>query len=177
MNFSSSALSSSFSSSVIQLPNKCLSSSSSRPVRVSTISCSSSTNTMFMDTGNKTCNFYKLLSLSSEAATMTEIKQAYRSMALRYHPDVCRDTAAKEEWTKLFVQLNAAYETLSNRQLREEYDYNVLGLRRSTAAPPVAAVSVEIGDDEIRLRKSRCEEQKRRSNRSSMRTQRMKHRY
>ncbi|KAK4271235.1 hypothetical protein QN277_019957 [Acacia crassicarpa] len=94
-------------------------------------------------------------------------------MALRYHPDVCRDTAAKEEWTRLFVQLNAAYETLSNRQLREEYDYIVLGLRRSTAAP----VSVEIGDDEIRLRKSRCEEQKRRSNRSSMRTQRMKHRY
>ncbi|KAI9120272.1 hypothetical protein K1719_007305 [Acacia pycnantha] len=175
MNFSSSALSSSSfsSSSVLQLPNKCLSSSSSRPVRVSMISCSSSTNTMFMNTGNKTCNFYKLLSLSSEAATMTEIKQAYRSMALQYHPDVCRDTAAKEEWTRLFVQLNAAYETLSNRQLREEYDYNVLGLRRSTAAP----VSVEIGDDEIRLRNSRCEEQKRRSNRSSMRTQRMKHRY
>ncbi|XP_028800796.1 chaperone protein dnaJ 20, chloroplastic-like [Neltuma alba] len=118
----------------------------------------------------KTCNFYKLLSLSSEAATMTEIKQAYRSMALRYHPDVCRHTSEREEWTRLFVQLNAAYETLSNPQLREEYDYNVLGLRRKTAAAAAAA------SDEVSLRKSRCEDQKRRSNRSSMRTQRMKHR-
>ncbi|XP_054801380.1 chaperone protein dnaJ 20, chloroplastic-like [Prosopis cineraria] len=168
MNLSSSALS---SSSVLPLSNKRLS-LSSRPARVSVISCSSNSSTTMKIGGKTSCNFYKLLSLSSEAATMTEIKQAYKSMALRYHPDVCRDAAAKEEWTRVFVQLNAAYETLSNPQLREEYDYKVLGLRRAAAA---AAASLEISD-EIRLRKSRCEGQKRRSNKSSLRTQRMKHR-
>ncbi|XP_054803637.1 chaperone protein dnaJ 20, chloroplastic-like [Prosopis cineraria] len=167
MNLSSSALS---SSSVLPLSNKRLL-LSSRPARVSVISCSSNSSTTVNIGGKTSCNFYKLLSLSSEAATMTEIKQAYKSMALRYHPDVCRDAAAKEEWTRVFVQLNAAYETLSNPQLREEYDYKVLGLRRAAAA----ATSLEISD-EIRSRKSRCEEQKRRSNRSSLRTQRMKHR-
>lgn len=139
------------------------------------ISCSYSSTTTMNNNNNKSCNFYKLLSLSSEAATMTEIKQAYRSMALRYHPDVCHDGTMKEEWTRMFVQVNAAYETLSNPLLRQHYDYNVLGLGRRMAVP-VAVESDEIGDVEIRLRKSRCEDQKRRSSRSSMRTQRMRHR-
>ena len=59
---------------------------------------------------------------------MDDIKRAYRSMALRYHPDVCHDPSEKEESTRMFVQLNAAYETLSNPRLREEYDCK-LGLR------------------------------------------------
>ncbi|KAK7267478.1 hypothetical protein RIF29_20152 [Crotalaria pallida] len=59
-------------------------------------------------------SFYKILSLSPKSATMDEIKIAYRSMALQYHPDVCHEPSMKEESTKMFVQLNAAYETLSN---------------------------------------------------------------
>ncbi|KAF7842611.1 chaperone protein dnaJ 20, chloroplastic-like [Senna tora] len=51
-------------------------------------------------------------------------------MALRYHPDVCHDPLRKEESTRMFVQLHAAYETLSNPVLREEYDYE-LGLIKS----------------------------------------------
>ncbi|GAU34147.1 hypothetical protein TSUD_66260 [Trifolium subterraneum] len=61
---------------------------------------------------------------------MEEIKKAYRSMALQYHPDVCHDPSMKEESTRIFVRLNAAYETLSNPRLREQYD-SELGLRRS----------------------------------------------
>ncbi|KAG5070697.1 hypothetical protein JHK82_057445 [Glycine max] len=64
----------------------------------------------------------------SRSATMDEIKRAYRSMALQYHPDVCHDPSMKEESTRMFVQLNAAYETLSNPRLREQYD-SELGLR------------------------------------------------
>ncbi|KAG5029102.1 hypothetical protein AAZX31_05G109700 [Glycine max] len=73
-------------------------------------------------------NLYKILSVSPGSATMDEIKRAYRSMALQYHPDVCHDPSMKEESTRMFVQLNAAYETLSNPRLREQYD-SELGLR------------------------------------------------
>ncbi|KAL1366202.1 uncharacterized protein [Arachis hypogaea] len=72
-------------------------------------------------------NFYKVLSVSPKSATMDEIKRAYRSMALQYHPDVCHDPSMKEESNRMFVQLNAAYETLSNPMLRQQYD-SQLGL-------------------------------------------------
>ncbi|RDX67676.1 Chaperone protein dnaJ 20, chloroplastic, partial [Mucuna pruriens] len=71
-------------------------------------------------------NLYKILSLSPDSATTEDIKKAYRSMALLYHPDVCHN---KEESTRMFVQLNAAYRTLSNPRLRAEYDCQLLGLR------------------------------------------------
>ncbi|MED6213482.1 hypothetical protein PIB30_093887 [Stylosanthes scabra] len=75
-------------------------------------------------------NFYKVLSVSPKSATMDEIKRAYRSMALQYHPDVCHDPSMKEESNRMFVQLNAAYETLSNPMLKAQYDTE-LGLRNN----------------------------------------------
>lgn len=73
-------------------------------------------------------DFYRLLSITSpKSVGCEEIKRAYRSMALRYHPDVCRDESMKEELTKMFVQLNEAYRTLSDPVLRNEYDFE-LGL-------------------------------------------------
>ncbi|XWS54479.1 hypothetical protein CRYUN_Cryun10bG0093000 [Craigia yunnanensis] len=42
-------------------------------------------------------------------------------MALQCHPDVCHPFK-KEESTRMFVQLHAAYKTLSDPVLREEYD-------------------------------------------------------
>ncbi|KAM7470449.1 hypothetical protein LguiA_008632 [Lonicera macranthoides] len=65
-----------------------------------------------------TSSFYELLSLSSNEVGNEEIKKAYRTMALKYHPDVCPDP----ECTKVFVLLNTAYKTLSNPVLRKEYD-------------------------------------------------------
>ncbi|CAK8530282.1 unnamed protein product [Lathyrus sativus] len=77
-------------------------------------------------------NLYKILRLSSKTATTDEIKRAYRRMALQYHPDVCHEGLKKEETTRMFVKLNAAYEILSNPKLKEEYDSKLLGdLRRS----------------------------------------------
>ncbi|KAG6651989.1 chaperone protein dnaJ 20, chloroplastic-like [Carya illinoinensis] len=65
-------------------------------------------------------NFYEILSLSPDNASIDEVKKAYRTMALRYHPDVC-PPPMKEESTRIFVQLNAAYRTLSDPVLRIEY--------------------------------------------------------
>ncbi|CAL5183190.1 unnamed protein product [Lathyrus oleraceus] len=73
-------------------------------------------------------NWYKILCLSSNTATPDEIKRAYRTMALQYHPDVCHDRMKKEESTRMFVKLNEAYKILSNPKLKEEYDSELLGL-------------------------------------------------
>jgi DnaJ-class molecular chaperone len=70
---------------------------------------------------NSTSSLYELLSLIPNNTNMKEIKKAYRSMALRYHPDVC-PPPMKEESTRIFVQLNEAYTTLSDPVLRREYD-------------------------------------------------------
>ncbi|KAL9393580.1 hypothetical protein Peur_012865 [Populus x canadensis] len=77
----------------------------------------------------KKINFYEVLSLGSHNAGFDEIKKAYRSMALQYHPDVCTPSA-REESTKRFVELQKAYETLSDPVSRRMHDYE-LGLVNS----------------------------------------------
>ncbi|GMP32724.1 hypothetical protein CsSME_00006359 [Camellia sinensis var. sinensis] len=71
-------------------------------------------------------NFYEVLSLDSENVGFDEIKKAYRTMALQYHPDVC-PLSTKEESTMRFIELRKAYETLSDPSSRRMYDYE-LGL-------------------------------------------------
>ncbi|KAJ9538311.1 hypothetical protein OSB04_031044 [Centaurea solstitialis] len=70
-------------------------------------------------------NFYKLLCLSSKNAGTEEIKRAYRTLALKYHPDVCDG----EDTTKTFVLLHTAYTTLMDPVLRKDYDSRLVGCR------------------------------------------------
>ena len=72
----------------------------------------------------KQANFYELLSLESENVGAEAIKRAYRSLALRYHPDVC-PRSKREESTRMFIELQRAYETLSDPIMREKYDYEL----------------------------------------------------
>ncbi|KAF5202772.1 chaperone protein dnaJ 20, chloroplastic-like [Thalictrum thalictroides] len=74
--------------------------------------------------GSSSTNFYEILSLDSEKVGFDEIKKAYRSLALQYHPDVV-SSSTKEESTKKFVELQTAYETLSNPVSRQKYDYEL----------------------------------------------------
>ncbi|CAL5323886.1 unnamed protein product [Camellia sinensis] len=71
-------------------------------------------------------NFYEVLSLGSENVGFDEIKKAYRTMALQYHPDVC-PPSTKQESTRRFIELREAYETLSDPISRRNHDYE-LGL-------------------------------------------------
>lgn len=77
-----------------------------------------------MQTTENTNNFYEVLSLCSENVGINEIKKAYRCMALQYHPDVCNHSNKKESMRR-FIELQKAYETLSDPILRENYDYQL----------------------------------------------------
>ena len=63
---------------------------------------------------------YQLLGLDVRADTQN-IKLAYRRLAKLYHPD--KNTSP--EATALFQELNQAYHTLTNDQLRAEYDLSI----------------------------------------------------
>ncbi|EER89648.1 hypothetical protein BDA96_10G156100 [Sorghum bicolor] len=52
------------------------------------------------------------------AATQVEIKVAYRAMAKRLHPDTSRSSRT----AAAFLEIQRAYETLSNPDARAHYD-------------------------------------------------------
>ena len=67
-------------------------------------------------TGGK--DFYKVLGVE-KTATDKEIKQAYRKLARKYHPDANKGDAASEE---KFKEISEAYNVLSDAKRRKEYD-------------------------------------------------------
>ena len=62
-------------------------------------------------------SLYETLSVS-ENASADEIKKAYRKLARKYHPDVNKE----EEAIDKFKEINAAYEVLSDKKKKDEYD-------------------------------------------------------
>lgn len=62
-------------------------------------------------------SLYETLEVS-EGASEPEIKKAYRKLARKYHPDVNKDKGAEEK----FKEINAAYEILSDKQKKAQYD-------------------------------------------------------
>jgi molecular chaperone DnaJ len=65
-------------------------------------------------------NLYHILGVSP-TATGEEIKRAYRSLAMRHHPD--RNTSPGAD--KHFNAINLAYELLSDTKKRAEYDQSL----------------------------------------------------
>jgi len=62
-------------------------------------------------------NLYQVLGVSNKASE-TEIKKAYRTLSLKYHPDRNSSSDAQEK----MGQINEAYETLSDPMKRKRYD-------------------------------------------------------
>ena len=54
----------------------------------------------------------------SPSASEAEIKKAYRKLARQYHPDVNKTPEAEEK----FKEINAAYEVLSDKEKKAQYD-------------------------------------------------------
>ncbi len=63
-------------------------------------------------------NFYDILGVSKDASE-EEIKKSYRRLAKTWHPDVNKGDKAAEE---KFKEVSEAYETLSNKEKRKQYD-------------------------------------------------------
>lgn len=63
-------------------------------------------------------DYYKVLGLE-QGASDQEIKQAYRRLARKYHPDVNPNNKQAEA---RFKEVNEAYQVLSDKQKREQYD-------------------------------------------------------
>ena len=73
-------------------------------------------------------NYYQILGVS-ESATATEIKKAYRKIAMKYHPD--RNQSDKKAEDK-FKEAAEAYEVLGDLEKRKIYDrYGAEGLNSS----------------------------------------------
>lgn len=53
-------------------------------------------------------------------ATPAEVRQAYRRLALRWHPD--KNQTRQEEATRQFRRINEAYRVLSDPAKRRQYD-------------------------------------------------------
>ena len=65
-------------------------------------------------------NYYTILGIN-ENASSEEIKKAYRTLQMKWHPD---KNNSSQESINMTQKLNEAYETLGDTQKKEEYDFN-----------------------------------------------------
>jgi len=65
---------------------------------------------------NKLPNYYDTLEITRDA-TQEEIKNRFRELAKKTHPDKTKEDSEEE-----MVELNKAYEVLSDKERREKYD-------------------------------------------------------
>lgn len=65
---------------------------------------------------NELPNYYEILGISNDA-TKEEVKQKFRELAKKTHPDKTKEDSEEE-----MIKLNKAYEVLSDKDRRERYD-------------------------------------------------------
>ena len=74
-------------------------------------------NDLLLIVNAKEKDFYEILGID-RGATRQEVKKAFRNLALKYHPDKNKEKNAEAK----FREIAKAYETLSDDNLRRQYD-------------------------------------------------------
>jgi len=91
-------------------------------------------------------DYYELLGVPRKAP-LKEIRQAYRKLARKYHPDLNPGDKSAEE---KFKQIQEAYEVLSDTKKRQMYDqfgFNTPG----AGAPPPGAGGYNVSPDDVQF--------------------------
>ena len=90
----------------------------------------------------------------SNTASQEEIKQKYRELAKKWHPDA---NGAKPEYEEKFKALNEAYSVLSSPSSRMEYDASREGGREEEARRRAYSDYTKTGEWEFRYYRTRRE--------------------
>ncbi len=73
----------------------------------------------------------------TKTSTDDEIKKAYRKLAKRHHPDSFSDADEKAKHVEIFKEVSEAYEILSDKDKRQEYDtYGHVGRGQPQSGKP-----------------------------------------
>src|SRR5487761_2517075 len=84
-----------------------------------------------MPTSTAKTDYYELLGVKRNAP-VKEIRQAYRKLARKYHPDLNPGDKSAEE---KFKQIQEAYDILSDAKKRQMYDQFGFDAERRTVTP------------------------------------------
>jgi hypothetical protein len=90
-------------------------------------------------------DYYKVLRVSRTASS-GQIRQAYRVLCKKYHPD----KNPSEEATRIIQQVNEAYEVLSDAAKKTTYDLDLHSRDRTTVTRAESGTSPEQTEDPIR---------------------------
>ena len=66
-------------------------------------------------------NYYEILEIS-ENASQEIVEKAYKTLAMKYHPDLHGDSAGDEDYEEKLKLINEAYGVLKDKEKRAEYD-------------------------------------------------------